>query len=1206
MKQVYALSLCKKRLPLFFMIISLACSFSMASAQQPDHKGTDFWLGFPGNFQSANLYFYITADEATTGVVYGSNFQEEFSVTPGETTTITLPSESFEMNKSDEVENKGIHIVAKKEITVYGLNKQSYTTDGYLALPTDVLGTSYINLGYQNTDVVNSTQFGIVASEDGTTVTIVPSRNTGMHAAGMPYVISLNQGQTYMLRNEDAAPADLSGSIITSNKPIAVFGGMQCANIPANYVACDYLVEQLPPTTAWGKNFISVPLKTRQNGDTFRFLASADNTSIEINGRLLVTLNKGQYYETMLMGASQIKANNPIMVAQYANSSTFDNAMGDPFMSVLTPFEQYLGDYHFSTPTSGFENNFVNITVPMEGVGKIALDGKAIPGDNFFPIGSSGFSGAQLDISSGAHRLDGGNFPIGVFLYGFNESDSYGYPGGQSFGPVAMAEKLALTTSTPDATGKVGEQHCLKTSITDVFGNPLRGIRVDYNITGSNAGNSGFVFTSKEGIAEYCYAGANAGEDKIIALSAGLDASVLFTWTKTAENVFYSKPEGDLNELSAWGNDPDGGGASPEDFGEGKTFNLANRKGDYAMNNNWTVAGTLSIPTGSQLKINGYTLTLSAIADGGTLTGSSSSNLIINRKEETDFGKIKFTEGGRILKSITINQGSAESSVTLGTSLDISGELRVENGKLITADSLTLKSTEEGTARVSPVNGSIIGNVTVERFIPARRSWRILSAPVGGNQTINAAWQEGVTTASPNANPNPGYGTHITGGSTTDGFDQNKSGSSASSIKWFDNATNSWLGVANTSSTTVGNKPIMLFVRGDRGVSLGGSDVKPTNTTLRANGPLIVGDQTIQVNAKGFTAIANPFASPVNFASIARTNVKNSYYMWEPMMGGSFGLGAYLNISFNGTGYDIVPALVSPDNQFIQSGQGILVESTGEAGSITIKESDKSAGIPQSTARNAEEGTESPFFASAKNAQGLRINLQTINDNGTSTLDGILASYGNDFSNNIDEMDVVKLPNPSENLSLLRQGQQLMVERRSPLDEKGDTLYLNLYNTTQRNYLLEFDPNDLKDVVSATLEDNYLHLSTPVKTTEKTQVHFQINSDAASSGIDRFKVILVSRKSTETVVNNGKPAIKVYPNPVLSGNTNLHFENMESGTYHLQLINSAGRIVLRKDIQHAGGNLTQQFNMGNRFPAGIYQLKVTGKNTKTIIQLLNK
>ena len=40
----------------------------------------------------------------------------------------------------------------------------------------------------------------------------------------------------------------------------------------------DYLVEQLPPVESWGTYFVTSPLATRSGGDTFRFLASADQT----------------------------------------------------------------------------------------------------------------------------------------------------------------------------------------------------------------------------------------------------------------------------------------------------------------------------------------------------------------------------------------------------------------------------------------------------------------------------------------------------------------------------------------------------------------------------------------------------------------------------------------------------------------------------------------------------------------------------------------------------------------------------------------------------------------------------------------------------------------------------------------------------------------------------------------------------------------
>ena len=61
------------------------------------------------------------------------------------------------------------------EVTVYGLNRITATTDAYLGLPTDILGTEYITLGYTNTNVVNGSLFGVVATQDATTVTITPS-----------------------------------------------------------------------------------------------------------------------------------------------------------------------------------------------------------------------------------------------------------------------------------------------------------------------------------------------------------------------------------------------------------------------------------------------------------------------------------------------------------------------------------------------------------------------------------------------------------------------------------------------------------------------------------------------------------------------------------------------------------------------------------------------------------------------------------------------------------------------------------------------------------------------------------------------------------------------------------------------------------------------------------------------------------------------
>ncbi len=679
---------------------------------------------------------------------------------------------------------------------------------------------------------------------------------------------------------------------------------------------------------------------------------------------------------------------------------------------------------------------------------------------------------------------------------------------------------------------------------------------------------------------------------------------------------FYSKPSGDLHNVLTWGVNPDGSGANPTDFGTGKTFNLANRSGDYMMTGNWTVMGTINNPSGSQLKINGYTLSLTTLTGMGTLTGSMTSSLIIAGTAGGNFGNINFTSGGGMLKDFTLNRSGLGSAATIGTALSVYDVLTISSGALNTGGRLTLKSTATNTARVAAVTGSISGNVTVERYIPARRAWRLMNAPVSGTQTVNQAWQEGATTASAVPNPNPGYGTHITGGSLVNGFDQGTQ--SSASLKRF-TAAGALQNVSGTNSTLVANTPYMLFVRGDRSITLAGTTVPANNTTLRATGPLLTGNQTIPVGATGYIAVANPFASPINFATITRNNVKNSFYLWDPKMGGTYGVGAYVNVSFNGTGYDVTPASTSPESQYIQSGQSFLVQSTGTAGSLVIKESDKSATPAQNVFRQSgvsdqvsaisdQQSAEGGLvFAPAKNATGLRVNLQPSDGSQRGVLDEVFASYSSNFSDEIDNMDALKVPNVMENLSIIRKGQELMVDRRNVI-RTADTLRLNMTNLTATGYMFEFSPIDLSEAESVTLIDNYLKTTTDISLTETSQVYFQTGSDSRASAPDRFCVVIVKNRSAMPGVNlAGRAIIRAYPNPVTaSGNINLQFGNIKSGMYRVELVNSLGQTVYSRMMQLNEGTFNQQMNIGRNLPAGVYQMKITGKDSRTVIKIMRR
>ena len=68
--------------------------------------------------------------------------------------------------------------------------------------------------------------------------------------------------------------SDLTGTKIKSTKPLAVFSGSEWTSVGYKQMG-DHLVEQMPPTSTWGKLFITASIATRQEGDVFRVLGGS-------------------------------------------------------------------------------------------------------------------------------------------------------------------------------------------------------------------------------------------------------------------------------------------------------------------------------------------------------------------------------------------------------------------------------------------------------------------------------------------------------------------------------------------------------------------------------------------------------------------------------------------------------------------------------------------------------------------------------------------------------------------------------------------------------------------------------------------------------------------------------------------------------------------------------------------------------------------
>ena len=90
-----------------------------------------------------------------------------------------------------------------------------------------------------------------------------------------------------------------------------------------------------------------------------------------------------------------------MLVAQYSNSSSFDGVTSDPFEMLIPAARSNSSRLHGDDAGDRLPDNFINLVVPDSDVGTVAVDGTA--GSARVASrrsGSTGFSGAQVDVSS--------------------------------------------------------------------------------------------------------------------------------------------------------------------------------------------------------------------------------------------------------------------------------------------------------------------------------------------------------------------------------------------------------------------------------------------------------------------------------------------------------------------------------------------------------------------------------------------------------------------------------------------------------------------------------------------------------------------------------------------------------------------------------------------------------------------------------------
>ena len=533
-------------------------------------------------------------------------------------------------------------------------------------------------------------------------------------------------------------------------------------------------------------------------------------------------------------------------------------------------------------------------------------------------------------------------------------------------------------------------------------------------------------------------------------------------------------------------------------------------------------------------------------------------------------------------ESITIT-GSA--TAMAGTTVE--GSVNVPGGTLTSNGNLTFKSSTTRSAILKEVTGggSITGDVTVEQFYPANRAFRFVTSPVNMTSSIYDNWQEG-------GGSTPGLGTHITGGTLAQGYDQNISNNP--SLFGY-NALGlagpvGWLAISSNNSNNLGavnlpvGLPLRMMIRGDRTISLTNAGAAPTATTLRSTGTLAVGDfspasyvSTFNTSTSGtFAFIGNPYQAQVDLSqTLTSTGTEdinpNFYYAWQPATNN------YVTYSFASGGVQ------NGVSNLIQPGQSFFVITDETAGTTAGYNPD--IGFSESQ-KSLSTFTTSTYSSPTTSDTRVRIALNGINNTSPFDTDYVSATFSSTGDDAITSLDAMKIFGLSEQLSIKKNVSYLSIESRSTIID--DTVMdLSILNMSTGSYNLRISINNLVGF-EAFLMDDFLGTSVPLDQNGESVINFDIDgNDAQSFAETRFRIVFhtVTLSSGDSAFAK---AVQLYPNPITTDILNI--TGLQDGKVQVTVTNLLGQQIHSNTIETRGNSA--QITGFDNLKSGVYLVSI--------------
>ena len=514
---------------------------------------------------------------------------------------------------------------------------------------------------------------------------------------------------------------------------------------------------------------------------------------------------------------------------------------------------------------------------------------------------------------------------------------------------------------------------------------------------------------------------------------------------------------------------------------------------------NITISGILNAPATLNLTRN-FTNNGTFNQGTGTVVFKGTSKQSISGSAVTNFNNINVTNtAGPPSVEVLTNQNLRGTLTLAGNSIfDADGAGSAVFTLISTSDDPT---TDAGIATL-PSGASVTGNVTVQRYMAIEgatsRIYRYISSPV------QAAAVSQIQTEIPVTGSFTGTSTCSGCGTNQSMFMYNESIITGDLNTGYEDFPAS----ANTETLALG-KGYAIYIRGNvEPISSAGSarwDVRsPINSGL-VNFPVSFSSSG-NVDNDGWNLIGNPYPSTIDWNAATgwskSADIGGTIYMKD---NGSNGIYA----TWNGT------TSVNGGSRYIAMGQAFWVKSNGTAStSLSANENVKTA------------GTQTTFFRIASPSDLLRVTLRQ-----GSVRDETVIHFREDASENYDhQADAYKLRNLNFNLSSLTSDEVKLAINSLPTLTCGKTVKLDISDVKAGAYSLELSEfESFSNDVQISFYD--LFTDTRLDAREQSIYDFEVTTDSASFGPERFSVLFSYKTPAEALVDfpselcNGQEAI---------------------------------------------------------------------------------